>query len=174
MKRPKSMAVGAVVVIGLALSAVVVVRHERARAYQWHRVESPDGTFAVEFPGIPVSRDEPTTSDAGDTFTAHSLNTRASEHAAYGCSWWEDPSLNSRPPEQILDRMTDRSAVSSRRTTVQGHPATDVQAWGRGNTAFDNRVVVVGTRIYSLIVIDTSGKRDSKNVERFFSSLTLH
>jgi hypothetical protein len=164
----------AVIVLALAVGTFVVRRHEPTRSYQWQRVESPDGKFAIEFPGAPGSRQEPVTSVTGGKFTTYNLSERVGENAAYGCSWWDDPSSSGIPADQILDRMTEKSAVSVSRITVQGHPATDVQTWGPGNSAFDNRMVIVGARTYSLMVVDKSGKRDRKAIEKFFNSFTLH
>jgi hypothetical protein len=160
-------------VLILAVGAFYVTRHEPTRSYQWQRVESPDGKFAIEFPGAQGSRQDPITSVTGGKFTTYNLSERVG-NAAYGCSWWDDPSSIGIPPDQILDRMTERSAVSVSRITVQGHPATDVQTWGPGNAAFDNRIVIVGARTYSLMVVDKTGKRDRKAIEKFFNSFTLH
>ena len=163
-----------VIALVLAVGTLIVIRHEPTRSYQWQRVESPDGKFALEFPGAAGNRDEPITSVTGGKFTTYSLSERVGENAAYGCSWWDDPASSGVAPDQILDRMTEKSAVSVARLTVQGHPATDVQTWGLGNAAYDNRIVIVGARTYSLMVVDKSGKRDSRNIEKFFNSFTLH
>jgi hypothetical protein len=163
-----------VIVLVLAVGTFIVRRHEPTRSYQWLRVESPDGKFAIDFPGAPGSRQEPITSVAGGKITTYNLSEKVGENAAYGCSWWDDPSSSAIPADQILDRMTEKSAVSVSRITVQGHPATDVQTWGPGNAAFDNRIVIVGARTYSLMVVDKSGKRDQKIIEKFFDSFTLH
>ena len=163
-----------VIALVLAVGTLIVIRHEPTRSYQWQRVESPDGKFAIDFPGSPGSRQGPITSVAGDKFATYNLSERVGENAAYGCSWWDDPASSGVPPEQVLDRMTEKSAVSVARFTVQGHPATDVQTWGPGNAAYDNRIVLAGVRTYSLMVVDKSGKRDSRNIEKFFNSFTLH
>jgi hypothetical protein len=153
----------------------------RTPAYEWRPLEAPDGTFSVAFPGDAVQEDAPTKSVAGGSFISHSFKSRASKNAAYGCSWWEDPSVRDRTAEQILDAARDNglSGVSGRllgekRLTVQGHPARDIRAIARGNAAYDNRLVVVGNRLYTLLVLDVSGTRDSENIARFFDSLVLH
>jgi len=162
-----------VILLVLVAGTFIVTRHEPTRSYQWQRVESPDGKFAIEFPGVAGNRQALTSSVAGGTFTTYNLSEKVDENAAYGCSWWEDPNSNGATPDQILDRMTEKSAVSVSRITVQGHPATDVQTWGPGNAAFDNRIVIVGGRTYSLMAVDKSGKRDTKNIEKFFNSFVL-
>jgi hypothetical protein len=164
----------AVIVLVLAVGTLIVRRHEPNGSYQWQRVESPDGKFAIDFPGAPGSRQEPITSVTGGKFTTYNLSEKVGENGAYGCSWWDDPSSIADPPDQILDRMTEKSAVSVSRITVQGHLATDVQTWGPGGAAFDNRIVIVGARTYSLMVVDKSGKRDSTAIDKFFNSFTLH
>jgi hypothetical protein len=126
--------------------------------------------------------DSPTKSATGGSFISHSFHVRASKNAAYGCSWWEDPS---RPPnqtaEQILDIARDgglsgsnAKMLSENRLVFQGHPARDIRAIARGNAAYDNRVVVVGNRLYTLLVVDTSGRHDDESIARFFNSLDLH
>ena len=151
------------------------------RAYQWRSLEAPDGTFSVSLPGDAVKEDKPTKSVTGGSFISHTFKARASKGAAYGCSWWEDPSLKGRTAEQILDTARDGGLSSSngkmlgeKRLTVQGHPARDIRAIAGRNAAYDNRLVVVGDRLYTLLVVDVSGKRDNVNIERFFHSLVLH
>jgi len=152
----------------------------RATLYEWHTFEAPDGTFSVALPGNAARKDIPTKSGTGGTFISHSLAVRASKSAAYACSWWEDPSLTGQTAEQILRTAEDSglSGVSGRllgeeQFTLQGHPARDIRGTTQGNAAYDNRLVLVGHRLYSLLVVDVSGKRDSQNVKKFFNSLEL-
>jgi hypothetical protein len=154
----------------------------RKPAYEWHRLETPDGTFSVSLPGDAVKVDTPTKSVTGGSFISHGLNVRASKDAVYGCSWWEDPSRpKDRTAEQILDTARDgglssanAKLLSENSLTFQGHPARDIRAIARGNAAYDNRVVIVGNRLYTLLVIDTSGRHDTESIERFFNSLQFH
>jgi hypothetical protein len=170
MKRPKVLIIG---VATLVLAVCMVAWYEQSASYQWERFEAPDGKFTVNLPGKPVVRDELTTSLTGGSFTSHSVNAKASEHAAYGCSWWENPDLIGRSADQRLGSLRDKATVSEKHMTIQGYPAMEVQAGGDEKPAFDNRIVVVGPRIYSLVVVDTSGKHDRKNVKKFFDSFTL-
>lgn len=150
--------------------------------YEWHTLFAPDGTFTVSLPGEASVVDRPTKSVSGGSFISHSFNVRASKNAVYGCSWWEDSSRpKDQTPEQILDVARDGGLSGSNakllrenRLSFQGHPARDIRAIARGNAAFDNRIVVVGNRLYTLLVIDTSGRHDDESVARFFNSLELH
>lgn len=154
----------------------------RKPAYEWHTLTAPDGTFSVSLPGDAVKVDTPTKSATGGSFISHSLNVRASKDAVYGCGWWEDPSRpKDRTAEQILDTArdgglssTNGKLLSENRLTFQGHPARDIRAIASGNASYDNRLVVVGNRLYTLMVIDASGKYDAESVRKFFSSLDFH
>lgn len=153
----------------------------RTPAYEWRPLEAPDGTFSVALPGDAVKEDTPTKSVTGGYFIVHSFKSRASKNAAYGCSWWEDPSFKGRTAEQILEtaRGSGLSGINGKlltekRLIFRGHPARDIQAIARGNATYDNRLVVVGNRLYTLLVLDVSGNRDRQNVEKFFNSLVVH
>ncbi len=69
---------------------------------------------------------------------------------------------------------TNAKLLSEKSLTFQGHPARDIRAIARGNAAYDNRVVVVGNRLYTLLVIDASGRHDTESIEKFFNSLQFH
>ena len=151
----------------------------RTPTYQWRVVEAPDKTFSVALPGNAVSEDTATRSATGGSFTSHRLTVRMT-NAGYAISWWEDPSLRGSNPEQILDMMRDRGLAPSnarmlneRRLTVQGYPARDISAVAGGYAAYDNRLVLVGTRLYTLMGVDGTGKHDTRDIEKFFNSFAL-
>ena len=167
--------------VATVLLILTLTSCNRTPRYAWHQLAASDGTFSVTLPGDSVQQDTPTNSKTGGSFVSHSFHVRASKNAAYGCSWWEDPSLKNQTPEQILDAARDHGLsgaqgklISEKRLTVQGHPARDIRGVVRWNSAYDNRLVVVGNRLYTLLVLDVTGKHDGENVERFFNSLTLH
>lgn len=154
----------------------------RKPTYEWHALEAPDGTFSVSLPGDVIVVDTPTKSVTGGSFISHSFNVRASKDAAYGCSWWEDPSRpKDRTADQILDTARDgglssanAKLLSERKLTFQGHEARDIRGIARGNAAYDNRIVVVENRLYTLLVVDVSGRHDTESIDMFFNSLQFH
>jgi hypothetical protein len=154
----------------------------RKPGYDWQTLTAPDGTFSVSLPGNAVVVDTPTKSATGGSFISHNFKTRASKDAAYGCSWWEDPS---RPKDWTTEKILDTARESGlsganakllteNRITFLGHPARDIRAIAHGKSAYDNRIVLVGNRLYTLLVVDVSGKHDTESIERFFNSLQFH
>jgi hypothetical protein len=167
-------------VVAIMLALLAATACERKPAYGWHTLEAREGAFSVSLPGVATEEDKPMKSATGGSFTSHSYNVKASKEAAYGCSWWEDPTFKDRTAEQILDNARESGLsgvngrlLSEKQLTVQGHPARDIRAVARGKAAYDNRLVLVGNRLYTLLVLDVSGKHDDKNVEKFFNSLVL-
>ncbi len=160
----------------IILALLTLTACNRAPVYEWHQIEGPGGTFSVALPGDVVKQDTPVKS--GDPFVKHIFRVKTSENESYACVWWEHP-IPGLTPEQSLDNLRDSvlAALQARlldekRLTVQGHPARDIRAIAGDDPSFDNRIVVVGNRVYSLMV--SSRKRDSKNVDKFFKSLVLH
>ena|SRR5579864_4809784 len=154
----------------------------RKPAYEWQTLVAPDGSFSVSLPGNAIAVDTPTKSVTGGSFISHTFDVRASKDAVYGCSWWEDPS---RPKDQTVENILDvardgglsstsAKLLSENRLTFHGHPARDIRAICCGNAAYDNRIVVVENRLYTLLVIDSSGKHDNESIGKFFNSLQLH
>lgn len=165
--------------VAVALALLISVACDRSQRYEWRVFQAPDKTFGVSLPGDAASEDIPTTSATGGSFVSHNLRVRLSDKV-YAVSWWEDPTLTDSTAEQVLDTMRDRGLGGSkaqlldeRRFTLQGHPARDITALAAGNTAYDNRLVIAGNRIYSLMIVDGSGKHDRATIDRFFSSLEL-
>ncbi len=164
------------VILGLLASTAC----NRTPTYQWRVVEAPDKAFSVALPGDAVREDIPTHSDGGGSFISHNLKVRL-PNKGFAISWWEDPSFKGQTPEQILDTIRDRGLtpirgqlISQQRLTVHGYPAMDVSAIADGHAAYDNRMVVAGNRLYTLMVIDGNGRHDTQNIERFFDSLALN
>jgi hypothetical protein len=162
------------------LALLIFTACNRAPTIEWHQVDAPDGAFSVTFPGNPVKEDNLTNSATGGTFVSHSFKTRSSKsvNASYACAWWEDPTLKGRTTEQIIDSVGNNGLsglqgelLEEKRLTIQGHPARDIRAIIPGHD-YDNRIVLVGNRVYSLMIVGR--KRDSMNVEKFFNSFILH
>jgi hypothetical protein len=152
-----------------------------ASEYQWRQIKAPDGSFSVTLPGEAIQQDMPEKSVAGGSFISHILNVRASKTARFGCAWWQDPTFKNRTTDEILNTARDSGLsgvggrlLSEQKLVFQGYPARDLQAIARGNAAYDNRLVLVDGTLYTLLVVDASGRHDSANIHKFFASLALH
>ncbi len=166
------------IIFAVLLSQIFVYREELF-PYRWQIFNSPDGKFSINLPGKPIVEEDQQISVAGgDVATTHGVSTQANDHVVYNCTYVEYPSLITKSPDEVLTNARDGglknvqgTLISEKRTTVDGHPARDIQARARENSAYDTRLILVGKRMYMLMVVDT-GKpsRDGKNIQKFFDS----
>jgi len=172
----------------LAVTAAVVCgwtawNWKVVRPYHWQQVESPDETFSMIFPGRPkVSTQNETDAIDGHQFVSSRLTASPAPRIGYAVSWWENPEQKDKPTAELFAHFRDcngvvfKGKVATKELTVAGHPAIDMMTINAEGTVVHNRVIRVGSRIYSLWVIDGSGRFavDKKNITKFFSSFSLH
>ena len=177
MSRSRITPLGLAVIVLLALPSISC---KREHSYEWQVVYSADDKFKISFPGNPTLEETPIKSITGGSFTTHTLKIKPVASAAYLCAWWEDPTLTGLSTEERLNKARDNGVgglggrlLRETRITVQGYPARDIQVIARGNAAFDTRIILVGSRLYTLDVADVSGNHDTRNIERFFNSFAL-
>lgn len=153
------------------------------RPYHWLQVESPDATFSVSFPGNPKASTQ-TERDAidGHQFVSNRLTSSPAPQISYAVGWWENPEQKDKPTDELFAHFRDCDAnvfkgkIATKALTAVGHPAIDIVTVNAEGTVAHNRVIRVGPRIYSLWVIDASGRFavDKKNTSKFFASFSLH
>lgn len=172
----------------LAVTAVVVCgwtawNWRILRPYRWQQVESPDGTFSVSFPGVPkASTQKETDAVDGHQFMSSRLTVSPATRVGYAVSWWENPEQKDKPTPELFAHFRDcnvavfKGKVATKELTVAGYPAMDMVTVNSGGTIVHNRVIRVGSRIYSLWVIDVSRRfaTDKKDISKFFGSFSLH
>ena len=174
MKRSVILVAG---VIAVLVGGFLLLRYRSPDSYRWERFESPDGKFSISLPGKPVGESEVRPPEGAPK--AHSWNVRPRADAAYGCSWWDDSNLSSQPVDVVLDKARDLGVagargllVSETRIAVKGYPAREVKAVLAGNLTYEDMLIVVGNRVYSLMVIYRDESREGANVQKFFASFT--
>ncbi len=179
----RAVAIVLVAVAAIALCGWTAANWSRLRPYHWQRVESPDAAFTVSFPGSPtVSRQKETDAIDGTEFVSNRLAVSPAPRIAYAVSWWENTQQMSKSAEELFAHFRDcdakvfRGNVTTRGLTVQGYPATEMAVVNSEGTVVFNRVIRAGPRLYSLWVVNTSGKFvvDKKNAGKFFNSFSLH
>jgi len=151
--------------------------------YHWQQVQAPDAKFSVSLPGNPqASIQSETDAVDGHQFVSNRLTVSPAPRIVYAVGWWENPGQNDEPTDELFAHVRDcdakvfRGKVATKELTVAGHSAIDIVTINAEGTAVHNRVIRVGSRIYSLWVIDASGgfAMDRKNISRFFGSFSLH
>ncbi len=182
-KPGSAVAIALVTVAAIALCGWTAANWSRLRPYHWQHVESPDAAFSVSFPGTPAaSRQNETDAIDGSEFVSNRLAVSPAPRIGYMVSWWENQQQRDKSTEELFAHFRDcnakvfRGKVATREFTVQGYPVTDMAVVNPEGTVVHNRVIRAGPRIYSLWVINTSGKfvMDKKNVNKFFDSFLIH
>ncbi len=176
-------ALAGLVVIVAVVSAWTAWNWKLLRPYHWQQVESPDATFNVSFPGSPkASTQNETDAIDGHQFVSNRLTASPAPRIGYAVSWWENPEQKDKPTGELFAHFRDcdgavfKGKVATKELTVLGYPAIDIVTVNVEGTVVHNRVIRVGSRIYSLLVIDGTGRfaADKKNISKFFGSFSLH
>jgi hypothetical protein len=177
----KSIKIGAVAFAAVAVVGTMIAIRQRPTLHDWRTIDSPDGKFEISFPAKPTLNERLTTSSRGGTFTSHSLNLKSDEHAAFGVSWWDDPSMKGLPDDEILNRARDSGIggvqgklISETPLTLRGYPARDIDVSTRGNLTMKNRLILAAPTLYTLIVIESDGSQANRDAGRFFNSFRIH
>jgi hypothetical protein len=166
------------IIFAVLLSQIFAYREDLI-PYRWQTFRSPDGKFSVNLPGKPiVEEDEQIPVAGGNAATTHAVSTQPNDHVAYNCTYVEYPSLITQSPDEVLTEASNGglknvqgTLISEKQITVDGHPARDVQARAGENSTYDTRLILVGNRLYMLMVVDTGKpRRDGKNIQKFFDS----
>jgi hypothetical protein len=63
--------------------------------------------------------------------------------------------------------------AGERELNVQGYPAKMTVVFAPNRLVVENLVIRVGPRLYSLSVLDSTGRLDISNIKKFFASLSL-
>ena len=184
MTKPwRAVAIVLAAVAAIVLCGWMAANWSRLRPYHWQVVESPDAAFSVSFPGNPAASQQSEIDVIdGSEFVSSRLAVSPAPRIAYAVSWWVSQQQTSKSTEGLFahfrecDAKVFRGNVTAREFVVQGYPATEMTVVNSGGRVAFNRVIRAGPRIYSLWVVNTSGKFvvDKTNVSKFFDSFSLH
>jgi len=170
-----------VIVLVVAVAALITFRSV-ALTPQWRSVESSEGQFRVSLPGEPSKSDDPAT-DAldGSKFVSHRLSSALRKRTIFAVTWWENPAQSEKTPDELFAHFREcdlkvfhGTIARDERLDIQGFPANDLVVFGaKGGFAAENRLIRVGSRIYSLWVIGPSDNVDKADARKFFDSFLL-
>jgi hypothetical protein len=165
-----------------ALVAAAVANYDKFLPLKWQTYTAPDNSFTVEFPGKPTVEAAQAPVEGGGTKPVTMISVNPSASTAYMVSYVDDDNVASKSADDVLANARDGSlsktqgtVLQQNRLTIQGYPAMDLQASARGDSRFDARMVVVGKRLYMLMIVATVEQdRTPKNIQRMFASFKIN
>jgi hypothetical protein len=165
-----------------ALIAMAVANYDKLLPLKWETYTAPDNSFTTEFPGKPTVETAQAPVEGGGTKPVTMISVKPSASTAYMVSYVEDDNVAGKSADDVLANARDGSlsktqgtVLQQNRLTIQGYPAMDIQASARGNSRFDARLVVVGKRLYMIMVVATVEQdRSPKNIQRMFASFKIN
>jgi hypothetical protein len=169
-------------VIAIALCTWTAANWKRFRPYKWQQVESQDAQFRISFPGdAAASKQSMTATEDGSTFLSSRLTSSPAYGVIYALDWWENPAQKDKSTDKLFADFRDcnikafhGNIAAEKETEVQGYPAKATLVFAPNRLVVENLVVRVGPRLYSLWVLDSTGRLDMSNIKKFFASLSLH
>jgi hypothetical protein len=171
----------AVALVALAMGAWTATNWRSPELYKWQQVDSPDAQFRVTFPGNPVASQESMTASDGSKFVSNKLTSSPAPGVIYTLNWWENPAQKDKSTDELFADFRDcdikrfhGNIAAEKEIKVQSYPAKATLVFAPNHLVVENLVVRVGPRLYSLWVLDSSGRLDMSNVKKFFASLSLH
>jgi hypothetical protein len=139
-------------------------------------------SFASASRGTPAaSQESMTATEDGSKYVSNRLTSTPAHGVIYALDWWENPAQKDKSTDKLFADFRDcnikafhGNIAAELETKVQGYPAKATLVFAPDHLVVDNLVVWVGPRLYSLWVLDSSGRLDISNVKKFFASLSIH
>lgn len=162
-------------------SLIAAVTFGVACRAQWRQYTAPDAAFAVALPADAVTWSESVDSGWGRV-TVHLLKatTRWSWEVGFCLVSYQDLPPRSLQAEAVLNESRDQIIRRFRlkggteitdvmSSTIDGHATLDFGVRGAAGLRLRARTLLVGTRVYQLVV---GGELAEHSAERFFGSFT--
>jgi len=169
-----------VAVLAIAVCGWTAMRWTRAPRYRWQQVQSSDARFRISFPGRPIASQEHNKAANGTDFISNQLAASPRKGAIYSISWWENSAQTGQSTDELFAKFRECNLkvfqgkiVSERDVMVHGYRARDTEVWSSSGFIVHDRTIRAGSRLYSVVVLDSSGQRDQDNVYKFFDSMTI-
>jgi PsbP-like protein len=167
------------VVIGVIV-ARLVARYDDFLPYRWQTFTAQDRSFSIEFPDKPIEDTSQISTESGGTAVLHQVSAKPNVHSVFSCIYTNRENPEKNTPDQALHlalegsmRNVQGTVLSQKEITVQGNPGLEIRASARNNSNMDARIIVVGSRLYMIMIVDTEKPNDAKAVQRVFQSFKL-
>jgi hypothetical protein len=119
--------------------------------------------------------------DDGSKFVSNWLRSSPTHGVIYALAWWENSAQKNKSTNELFSDFHEcninafhGNIAGERELDVQGYPAKMTVVFAPNRLIVENLVIRVGPRLYSLSVLDSTGRLDISNIKKFFASLSLH
>ena len=168
-----------IVIIG-AIGSVLVAHYDDFLFYRWQTYTALDRSFSIELPDKPSEETTQIPTEDGGTAVVHLVSVKPNKHSVFSCAYTNRDTPEEKTADRILHSALEGSmrkiqgkVVSQKEITVQGNPGLEIRASARNNSTVDARLIVVGSRLYMIMIVDTEQSNDDKAVRRVFQSFKL-
>lgn len=146
---------------------------------RWEKFTAQDGSFSVFMPTKPKAENQSVMVN-GVKMDSHSFSAWSRSGAEFTLSYADAPMpLNAAAGEKMLDTQLQhlsegdkRQTIAAEKLNVNGYSARKYKGITEDGFAIDEKLFLVGRRIYILLVVDAKGK-SSSDVTKFFDSFVF-
>lgn len=148
----------------------------------WEEFRSSEGKFSVLMPGRPTKQIRSVKTPSG-ALDAHMFLVEQG-NVAYMVAYSDYPAIviQDRPAKLILDgarsgavRNAQGKLVGESQISLDGHQGRELDIeTTEGKTVIKARIVLVGHRLYQVMVLTRKEQASSEEVKKFLDSFTLH
>jgi hypothetical protein len=164
----------AIILVLLVASGVLYYKRDVIFT-NWQSYKAPDASFTVELPGDPQVIDK----QYSQFPTVHTVNAVVKKDTVYSCLYLTSHELSESDADVLkeVDRdfppLLGMTPVSDRQFKSDGHPAREIHAHGQDNLGTDLRFLMIGNRLYVLMVTGPDDNRNEGMIHRFFESFKV-
>jgi len=146
---------------------------------RWEKFTAQDGSFSVFMPTKPKAEDQSVAVN-GVKMESHSFSAWSRSGAEFTLSYADAPMPPSAAAgEKMLDAQLqnltqgdERRMIAAEKLNVNGYPARKYKGITEDGSEADEKLILVGRRIYILLVVHDKGKASS-DVTKFFDSFAF-
>jgi hypothetical protein len=147
----------------------------------WFVFKPKDSSFTAQFPMEPDKAVRTVKNSLGDVDTTFYTASDGQRAFTVTVAEYPEEQVTQLGPAKFLDGARDGAVANFRgkldgekSVDVKGHPGRDLDiSAGGGKGAYHCRLILVGNKLYQLIVASPSGDSKARPVERFLESFSL-
>ncbi len=172
---------GSSLFMGKNLSDVAIRYEEGVTTAGWMEYASDDGKFTVQFPKEPeVASETVPVPNSDQTLNLNEVKAKQSDHT-FSVSYLELPkrwrifspsTLLKGAMKVVLNHMPSAQLVDKKMVKLKSYPAVEF-SMKEGEKEIEGRLILVGSRLYKVVVIHPHGIPKNENHEAFLNSFDI-